>query len=194
MCEWEPWFKTQHDGKSWPRAHSDFNRNRWIMEHNALLRAERIRLQSEGATVRVEEQNKFWLDGNVATLSGTPDLVSLQDGNVVIHDIKSGEPHVSHVSQVMLYMWAFPYARREYRGLPISGRVVYPDHAIDVPSSAIDHVFRERVVSLIRLVSDSDQIPDRTPSFSECRFCDITSANCPDRIEEEINAEGTDLF
>ena len=115
-CEWASWFKAQHEGSSWQRAPSTFDHTRWALDHTALLRAEQKRLESDGATVKTERQNQFRLRGWYATLSGMPDLVSLQDGQVVIHDVKSGEPHAYHAIQVMLYMWAFPLARREYAG------------------------------------------------------------------------------
>lgn len=192
-CEWASWFKAQHDGKTWRRAHRDFEPTMWALNHKALLREERKRLEADGATVRVERQNLFRLRGWHATLGGMPDLVSLQDGRVVIHDLKSGEPHEHHAIQVMLYMWAFPLARREYGGLPITGRVVYPDHVVDAPESAVDQTFVERAVDLIKTLAGEDE-PERTPSASECVFCEITSDDCTERVECEPEEEATDLF
>lgn len=194
-CEWASWFKTRHDGKTWRHApRTTYEPAQWALAHNALLRAERKRLEADGATVMVERRNQFRLRGEAATLSGMPDLVSLKDGQAVIHDLKSGEPHEYHVLQVMLYMWAFPLARREYAGLPLSGRVVYPDHEVDVPASAIDDAFVERAVDLIKTLADEEP-PPRTPSASECSYCDITSDDCPDRIEDAApSEEATDLF
>ena len=36
----------------------------------------------------------------------------------------------------------------------------------------------------------------KVPSLSECRFCDLTVADCPERVEEARRVEvvGTDLF
>ena len=193
-CEWASWFKAQYEGSSWQRAPSTFDHTRWALDHTALLREEQKRLEGDGATVKTERQNQFRLRGWYATLSGMPDLVSLQDGNVVIHDVKSGEPHAYHAIQVMLYMWAFPLARREYAGMPVAGRVVYDDHAIDVPASAIDTTFIDRVADLIKRLADTEQPPPRVPSASECAFCDITAADCPDRIEEAAEEGETELF
>ena len=194
-CEWASWFKAQHEGSSWKHAPSTFDHTRWALNHTALLRVEQKRLEADDATVKVERQNQFRLRGWYATLAGMPDLVSLKDGKAVIHDVKSGEPHASHAIQVMLYMWAFPLARREYAGMPVAGRVVYEDHAIDVPGSAIDTTFIDRVADLIKRLADTEQSAPRTPSASECAFCEITAANCPGRIEEEAPEEGeTELF
>ena len=193
-CEWASWFKAQHEGSSWQRTPETFDHTRWALDHTALLRVEQKRLEAEGATVKAERQNQFRLQGWYATLAGMPDLVSLKDGRAVIHDIKSGQPHAYHAIQVMLYMWAFPLARREYGGLPIEGRVVYGDHAMDVPSSAIDRTFIDRAAELIKTLADAERPPARTPSQSECAFCEITAADCPDRAEEAVEEGETELF
>lgn len=193
-CEWASWFKAQHEGSSWKHAPSTFDHTRWALNHTALLRVEQKRLEADDATVRVERQNQFRLRGWYATLAGMPDLVSLKDGQAVIHDVKSGEPHASHAIQVMLYMWAFPLARREYAGMPVAGRVVYEDHAVDVPPSAIGTTFIDHVADLIKRLADTEQPSPRTPSQSECAFCEITDADCPDRIEEDVAEGETELF
>lgn len=193
-CEWAAWFKAQHEGSSWTKAPSTFDQAQWTLDHNALLRAERERLEAGGASVQEERQNRFVLDGLHATLSGQPDLVSFQDGQVVIHDVKSGQPHAYHAAQVMLYMWAFPLARREYEGLPAAGRVVYADHAVDVPAAAVDQAFIDQAVDLVKRLADRTVPAARTPSHSECAFCDITAANCPERIEAEHPGGETALF
>lgn len=194
-CEWSSWFRAQHPRSSWEPLPSTFDHTRWALEHTALLRDEQRRLEDGGALVRTERQNQFWLRGWAATLSGMPDLVSILDGAVTVHDVKSGEHHASHAIQVMLYMWALPLARKEYAGLPIAGRVVYPDYAIDVPAGAVDAAFTARAADLIRVLADAERQPARVPSATECRFCDIPAAHCPDRIDEGGVPEGeTELF
>ncbi len=194
-CEWASWFRTQHEGSSWRHAPTTFDHTRWALDHTALLRAEQKRLEAEGATVRSERQNQFRLHGWHAILSGMPDLVSLRDRKVLVHDVKSGQPHASHAIQVMLYMWALPLARKEYSGLPIDGRVVYADQVVDVPASAVDQTFIDRAADLIRTLADLDNPPARTPSAAECSFCEITADDCPDRSEEDEVPQGeTELF
>ena len=78
--------------------------------------------------------------------------------------------------------------------MPVTGRVVYEDHAVDVPGSAIDTTFIDRAADLIKRLADTEQPPPRTPSASECAFCDITAADCPDRIEEAAEEGETELF
>ena len=192
-CEWAAWFKVQHEGSSWKKVPSTFDQTQWALNHSALLSAEQKRLEADGASVKVERQNQFRLKGLFATLAGMPDLVSLKDGHVTIHDIKSGQPHEYHAIQVMIYMWAFPLARPEYAGLPIDGRVVHEDHDTLIPSSAIDETFVDRVVRLIKALADAEPLR-KTPSQPECAFCEITAADCPERVEEEPTQGETVLF
>ena len=44
------------------------------MEHGRLLWESREGLEDDGYTVRVEKENKFWVDGACATVGGQPDL------------------------------------------------------------------------------------------------------------------------
>ena len=188
-CEWAAWFKTQHMGGSWQKAPSDFVLTDWLIQHDALVKEERARLEAEGATVRTERQNQFTLEGRAATLSGKPDLVSETAERIVVHDIKTGKPTDADAFQVMLYMWALPLANPRYRENKPEGRVVYTDHAVDIPASAIDDTFHSAVVGLIgRLAAKTPA--ERVPSTWECGSCEITSADCPDRIQ----AEKTDVF
>jgi hypothetical protein len=67
--------------------------------------------------------------------------------------------------------------------------VVYADHVVDVPASAVDDQFVARLSQLIgRLASDAPA--RRVPSPGECRFCPITAADCPDREDDGEVEEG----
>ena len=65
---------------------------------------------------------------------------------------------------------------------------------MDVPSSAIDRTFIDRAADLIKTLADAERPPARTPSQSECAFCEITAADCPDRVEEGPEEGETELF
>ena len=192
-CEWASWFKTQHEGWSWKKTPTDFDLAAWTMRHAALVTEERDRLEAEGAEVFAEQQNHFRLRGRVATLSGQPDLVSIGDERTTVHDVKTGEPNAADTAQVMLYMWALPLAKPRYRDTALEGRVVYADHAVDVPADAIDDDFRAKVVALIERLA-AEAAPRKTPSHWECGFCEITADDCPDRIDEKPPTEETDVF
>ena len=104
-CEWLAWFHAHHYSDSWTRADTSFDSVRWKMEHSNLLWESRERLEDDGYTVWVEKENKFWVDGACATVSGQPDLVAERHGDITVMDVKTGTPCQSDIVQVMLYMY-----------------------------------------------------------------------------------------
>ena len=71
------------------------------------------------------------------------------------------------------------------------GQVTYRDHTTRIPADAVDDEFVRNLGALIRRLS-SDEPARRVPSRQECRFCDITTADCPERIEEASEPEAGD--
>ena len=87
-------------------------------------------------------------------------------------------------------MYALPRALERYKGLNIDGQVAYPDQVINIPAFVVDGRFVEDLGSLIRRLAS--QMPARrVPSPGECRFCEITPADCPDRADDDSQEEGT---
>ena len=85
----------------------------------------------------------------------------------------------------MVYMYAVPRALRQYKGVTFDGKVVYEDHEIDIPASAIDSTFIDNLGQLIRRVSSG--IPARkVPSVLECGFCNITKSDCHERVAGNV--------
>ena len=189
-CEWSNWFKVQHDGKSWEKAPSSFDLAQWQIRHTDLLHRCADDYRQRGHDVTLEGQNQIMLQGQSATISGKPDLIAREGDAVRIIDTKTGQPRASHHAQVMLYMYLLPLARPEYQGATITGQVVYEDHVEDIPADAVDEKFVSSVRSLIQRLSASEPAV-RIPSWGECRFCDITSADCPYRVEGAPQAVAT---
>ena len=190
-CEWYAWFRAHH--KNYDRVPSTFDMATWQMNHTELLNTVRNRYHSDGKTVLTEGQSHFNLRGNSgAMLSGKPDLIILEpNGEGTVCDIKTGQPKASDTAQVMIYMYALPHLT-QYRGDDFNGLVVYGNgHEVEIPATAIDDTFKRRLYTLIRRVS-GDAPLERVPSQIECSFCDLTSADCPDRIEEDPEAKITD--
>ena len=188
-CEWASWFKAQHEGWSWSRMPSDFDQAGWLMNHTALLNRQRQHWEAQGYTVLTEGQNSFNLRGSSAVLAGKPDLVAMRRDQVTVIDAKTGRPSPAHAAQVMIYMYALPRSLERYKGLSIAGQVAYPDHVVDIPPEAVDRRFVENLGGLMRRLAS--QTPTRrVPSPGECRFCEITPADCPERAEEGSPEEG----
>lgn len=186
-CEWAVWFRTHFE--KYNKVPRDFNSARWNQEHTALLNRKRTELESEHVTVYTEAQNKFSLQGGVATLGGKADLVGIPEPEFfpdyvsgTVYDAKTGKPKDSDITQVQIYMWALPKAIERYRGMTLNGCLVYSDHEEDIPASSITHAFVERLVSLIKRVATVAPAI-KIPAAGECQWCDITTADCPERVE-----------
>ena len=162
-----------------------------MMDHTALVGEARESREKLGYEVFTEEQNFFTLKGTTATLAGKPDLIAVKGNDLVIVDAKTGKPSPHHSVQVLTYMYAVPLAKPEYKGMKFRGHVVYPDGKnVGIPASGLDRKFVGRLGSLIRRLAD--ETPSRkVPSTSECRWCDITREDCPERVEEIEATEGT---
>ena len=193
-CEWASWFKAQHEGDSWARMPSDFDQAGWMMNHTALLNQQRQKWEQQGYNVLTEGQNSFNLRGSSAVLAGKPDLVARRRDQITVIDAKTGRPSPAHATQVLIYMYALPRALERYRGLAIAGQVAYPDHVVDIPAEVVDGRFVENLGGLMRRLAL--EVPARrVPSPGECRFCEITPADCTDRADEGPPEEGaTDDF
>ena len=193
-CEWSSWFKSQYDSRTWEKAPSNYDLAQWQIRHTDLLHRCAEDYRQQGYTVTLEGQNQTTLQGQAATVSGKPDLIVRQGNLARIIDTKTGQPRASHHAQVMLYMYLLPLARPEYQGATIVGQVVYEDHVEDIAADAVDERFVSSVKSLIQRIGAREPAV-RTPSRGECRFCDITSADCPERVEAPPEeAATTDQF
>ena len=181
QCEWSPWLKANYE--YYERVTDDFDAVAWKVEHTRLLRDLRIERQKAGNQIFIESQNKFKFktpDGIV--ISGTPDMIELtKKGHGIIYDAKTGQKVQSHQIQVMIYMYLMPLARPEWAGTVFDGAVQYKDGTIPVPASAINDAFKDNFNYFIKILA-SNQPPVKTPSESNCRFCDVHKQECSERI------------
>ena len=186
-CEWAIWFKAHH--QDWTKVPSDFNQAQWILNHTALLNKRKAEWELSHYSVAIEGQNSFQLRGRSATLSGKPDLITQRHGQAVIVDVKTGQDSPSHVVQVMIYLYAIPRALEQYQNLKLRGQATYLDHTVRIPAEAVDDQFIQNLGALIRRLA-ADKAPVRVPSRRECRFCDISAPDCPERVDEGSEPEG----
>jgi len=188
-CEWCAWFKTQHESSSWSKIPKQFDVTTWQVEHTNLVRKIRAELEAGGRTVFTENQNSFVLRGTTAALGGKPDLIAVSGNEGLIIDAKTGKPSPAHHIQVMVYMYAVPRVLKQYRGLNFEGKVVYTDHEVPIPISAIDVKFVENLSSLIKRLS-SPTPARKVPNAVECGFCEITATDCPERAADAVTPTG----
>lgn len=192
-CRWHQWFKAHY--QYYEKAESDFDSATWNVDHAAMVNAHADELRRQGYHVTVEKQNNFTLTGRTgAVLAGQPDIVAINNDELLIVDCKSGKPHGQHRVQVLLYLLLWRYAHPEHEELRTRGEVVYATRSpVPVNAADADDGFRQQFQSLIReIVADSE--PARAPSYSECSRCDLTCASCPAKVSTPVESIRVELF
>lgn len=178
-CAWKPWYRSTYRYAKLV----DINKqalDAWIVEHNAMVEARVAALKVDGWTVTVEEENAFKLKGRTVLLAGKPDIVAFRELDALIIDEKSGAPRPSDEWQVLLYMFAIPrVGHLQQRRANVRGEVEYRGSSLSVPLTRLDAAASTRIVATLQAIG-SEAEPARTPSLTECAFCDI--AACPDRM------------
>ena len=89
----------------------------------------------------------------------------------------------------MIYLYAIPRALEQYQSLKLRGQATYLDHTVRIPAEAVDDQFIQNLGTLIRRLA-ADKPPAQVPSRQECRFCDISALDCPERMDEGSEPEG----
>ena len=82
-------------------------------------------------------------------------------------------------------MYVVPKALEQYGGMRFWGHVIYPDSNVAVLVSGVDRKFIDRLGALIKRLAAATP-PRKVPSAAECRFCDTTAEDCPDRMVNEL--------
>jgi len=190
-CRWKLWFRANH---TYERIPSGFDVARWTADHTQLLHDRALDLRAQGYTVYLEGQNEFRLRGaNGATLAGKADIVAVKGDSAFVVDCKTGKERNSDKLQVLLYMLALPHGPAHCRGRRLGGEVQYREAVVPIAAAKVDDGFRLMVKEAMDIAAAA-QAPARTPSASECRFCDVTGADCPERVDEAAAETATDLF
>jgi hypothetical protein len=187
-CVWSAWFKANF--KYDKRPDETFDLAAWTTEHNLLVTEQAATLRAEGWRVTLEDQNAFRLQGRGCVLAGKPDLLAIRDDELLILDVKTGKPRDADWWQILIYLFALPLVgavapRR-------SGRVVYKTHAIDVAGEELSQPRREQIIALLRELSGPPMAT--APSARECGFCDISDADCRERVHAAAPAVLTEAF
>ena len=164
-----------------PRSSADFSS--WIEEHSRLVNEVSSQYQGEGGTVTVEDENSFKVNSRTGVcLSGKCDVVVGEDRSGahagLVIDVKTGARKPKDRTQVMLYMALLPSIADipHITHTPI-GIVQYKDGSThEIAPEEITPEFKKQVGSLLSLASGP--LPEATPSFQECRFCDLKD-DCP---------------
>ncbi len=194
QCQWASWFRSHY--MDYPKAPSAFQQATWIVEHNKCLDELCKECAAQSLNYFKESQNSFTVKRGSMTIGGKPDLIVLEsDKSYIVYDVKTGQPKASDVVQVMLYMAFLPYSTSGiYKGKTMNGSVVYKGgEKTAIPSCALDSSFRAQITHFLNILDAPGEL-SKVPSYSECKFCDITKDDCPERIATEVAGQGgTDL-
>lgn len=182
-CQWRAWYKAHFRYEKAMTVRSDENAlDRWKAEHAAAVRRLAESQTAAGASVFIEDQNRFTYEGRAAIVGACPDLVAVRSGSAVVVDVKTGRERAADFFQVAIYLVLAPLVPgSRLRGLSLSGVVAYAGRNRDISADDAEGS-RDLVISQVLLTAGRDA-PLRVPSVWECRRCDI--AACPDRAADE---------
>jgi hypothetical protein len=178
-CHFEAWVKGHYRIKKSLKDSAQLAQ--WRTQHTALLDEAVCIYRAEGWRCSVEKYVR--LTGQTAVLTGKPDLVAQRaNDRPRIIDVKGGEPKEVHVTQVLVYMVALPLAWRS-PSMQFAGKVMYTTHEVDLKPSDADAI-KPRLFALLKSLG-SENRPAPAPSEQNCKFCDVSEVDCPQRWSEE---------
>jgi CRISPR/Cas system-associated exonuclease Cas4 (RecB family) len=178
-CRFASWIQGHYQIEK--RIRDGSNLVEWKATHGKMVRDRAEELKADGWTVRLESQNFFKLKGNVAIVSGKPDIIARKGDVTLVSDCKGGAILDKNTAQVVIYQVIVPMAWGR-PDLHMEGEVVYPSAKIPVPWATADKL-RGKLIEIIKELATSTK-PDATPSEMECRFCDVRKEDCPNRFGE----------
>lgn len=180
-CQWAVWFRSRW--KNFEQAKDDFDWESYRVEHTILIDRIVKMLIREGYSVTEENQNWFrYYDETGVIVGGKPDIIAVRDDDALIVDAKAAKERRWHRLQVLLPMALEPnWDNSKLNGLHFRGRLIYNSgEVIDISPEEIGNI-RARIPYFLDIISGPEEGARRVPSEQECRFCSITSADCPDR-------------
>jgi PD-(D/E)XK nuclease superfamily len=194
QCHWSVWFRTHY---RYEKLSTNFDSAKWNANHRALVNDRVHELEAQGYTVYIEGENWFEVLGRsfAVKVAGKPDILAISGNQGYVEDCKTGRKKNSDLYQVLIYMLLLPVSSPRCRGLDLEGRLVYVDGAIEIEATQVDEEFKAQFREAIATLSSAT--PSRkVPSFQECRYCDISTQYCSERVEENRaeTVEEHDLF
>ena len=194
QCHWSVWFRSHYTYEKLP---VNFDSAKWSARHQGLLNQRLTSLEEEGYLSYVEGENWFEVPGRqyAIRVAGKPDIVAICGDSTWVEDCKTGKPKNADLYQVLLYMLLVPLSIERCRGRQLDGRLVYADGIIDIPASQVNSEFKAQLREMIATLSSTTPAR-KVPSFQECRYCDISTQYCPERVETKLdqNLKHHDLF
>jgi CRISPR/Cas system-associated exonuclease Cas4 (RecB family) len=172
-CQWQFWFMANNQLRD--KSLGDFNEATWTVEHTKMLNTLTKDLEADGQKPLKGYRFKIPTPSGVGLIAGRLDCHVVNDDRVCVYDCKTGAQRNEHAIQVMIYLYALSQ-EKAFAGKEALGYVVYKEGTIPVKCSPdLEGDIREFTDILVSALPPSKQ-PGR-----DCRFCKITTADCPSR-------------
>ena len=183
LCQWSAWFKTRY--RNYEKVSLSPNFIKYSLDHSRMINELRKERLAKGEKVFVEWANRFSLETKPnLTLDGKPDLIALSDDKATVYECKSTAKRDSYQIQLMIYLYCLPRCFDQYKNVNLTGCLLYyPNTKIEIPQSMIDEKFVDHLNYWLKILG-ADIPPAKAPSENECLFCNITRADCSERVEK----------
>ncbi len=191
QCEWWAWFRAHFQAAKIQR---DSDLIGWTSVHNEAVKMRAAALEEDGLTVKLEAANMLRLEGQSAIVAGRPDIVARYlppvgqlpdpDPRTIIDDVKTGRAKDEHFWQVLIYL--LMWQDLEKKPAALGAWLIYTTPGMFnrfVPVTELTNERRSSIYKMLRRIAGPEL--SRRPSATECRFCDVTKADCPDRIDAD---------
>lgn len=181
-CYWELWFKSNFI--NYEKIPESTELAKWHINHSRMLYELRKERLAAGEEIFVEGKNRFGVEVKPGIfLEGQPDLITISEDNVTMYDCKTGEQKTSHQIQLMIYMYYVFHYLNKYPNLNPKGCLRYNQgFKVEVPDTLIDEKFIKNLNYFIAILS-GEEPPIKAPGKFECKYCNITKEDCPERID-----------
>lgn len=136
----------------------------------------RTRLLSEGYSPRSEYQVWCRAPSHSTVISGKIDCFVVTDQELRAYDCKTGQERSHDKLQLMIYFYALAN-EQSFPGKTRRGFLLYKDLTQEL--AELPDNFESNLDYFVDLLEDRNPLP-RDPGDS-CRFCNISSWDCPDR-------------
>ena len=173
-CHWQSWFQSQNQLTE--KQSSGSGLTGWAMKHTKMLTELKERLIEEGYTPFIEQSFHHKISNSDIVIAGKTDCVIEKEDKVTVYDCKTGNERTSDQVQVMLYMYLL--SKGKFSKKQITGVVMYKDKEVEIPNLPED--FEENFNFFVNILS-LPKPPTKNPG-DDCRFCNLTKNDCPERI------------
>jgi len=182
QCVWSAWFKAHFKYTKFEEQASQLAE--WNRDHGRLMREIKADLEENGWRVKVESENDFKLEGALAVLAGKPDVIATMPGHVLVVDGKTGRPRDSDWWQVLIYLYALQFARKDLVGTQVAEvHYLKGDRVMRVLPAELTDARRDDIIRMVKAIA-AHAPPAKAPSRDECMRCNIGFADCPERFRE----------